>query len=158
MGYIRPRGADETDVPGVELIPNEDRYFLGGANSVRGFSQDFLDGTVPGAPEGQAAGGLAEFLLSLENRMPVRGRFSAVVFLDAGNVWQDRTDIRLERWVPHSDPENVSPEDVRYVYGLGLRFDTGLGPIRLDYARKWNIPADSGEERDRWHFALGHSF
>ena len=139
----------------VELVPSEDRYRLGGAGSVRGFRQDELDGTTS---QDQPVGGLAEFLANFELRKPLVGAFSVVGFLDAGNVWGDENRITWGRFVPHSDRNRVSPYDVRYTYGLGLRFNTALGPIRLDYARKWNIPRGSAEGKDRWHVALGQAF
>lgn len=142
----------------VELIPPEDRFYMGGAYSVRGFNEDELDGTDPTSIELQPEGGLVEMLVNLELRYPIFGRFSGAAFLDAGQVWQDRTDIRLESFVPHGQRDHVDPTDFRYTYGLGLRFDTPVGPIRLDYARKWNIPAGSGEGRDKWHVAIAQAF
>ncbi len=159
-GLIKPSSGSST-VAGrpvtsrVELIPSEDRYRLGGANTIRGFVQDELNGTT--APD-QPAGGLVELLGNLELRIPLVWRISAVPFLDAGNVWQDRTFISWESLVPHRNRAEVSPFDVRYSYGAGLRFDTPLGPVRLDYAHKWNIPEGSKEGKERWHVALGQAF
>jgi outer membrane protein assembly factor BamA len=81
-----------------------------------------------------------------------------VFFLDAGNVWQDRRFLTLERLVPHQDRTEVTPYDLRYSYGMGIRFNTALGPIRIDYARKWNRPEDYRGGKDAWHVALGHAF
>ncbi len=157
-GYIH--AADDSLVGGrpvsskVQTIPVEDRYFLGGGNTVRGYFQNELDGTL-GQP-GVGPGGLVQWLTNLEARWRLFGRFGAVGFLDMGNVWVDEAQFTLDSFFPHSDPEKVEPTDVRYSYGLGLRFSTPLGPVRLDYARKWNyLP---GEDRDRIHFAIGHAF
>ncbi len=139
----------------VELIPAEDRYRLGGSNTVRGYYQDELDGTT--APD-QSVGGLTELLANMELRMPMFWRLSMVGFLDAGNVWQNRTFLSWKRFVPHTDPGRVSYYDVRYSYGAGIRLATPVGPIRIDYARKWNIPEGAGERKDRWHVALGQAF
>jgi outer membrane protein insertion porin family len=164
LGYIVP-SRDDSTVAGklidtrVELIPNEDRFFLGGANTVRGYEQDELDGTVSAASiiEKGQEGGLAEFLFGAELRFRLVWRLSGVAFVDAGNVWQDRRFITLERFIPHGNRSEVDPLDVRYSYGLGLRFNTPLGPVRLDYARRWNRPLDE-IGKDRWHVALGHAF
>jgi len=158
VGYIR--AADDSTVGGhritsrVQTVPVEDRCFLGGANTVRGYFQDQLDGSL--TTPGLGSGGVVEYLSNLEARFSLVGRFGAVGFLDMGAVWPDPNLVRLRNFVPRSDPNKVRPEDVRYAYGLGLRFRTPLGPVRLDYARKWNyLP---GEDKDRIHFAIGHSF
>lgn len=143
----------------VELIPNEDRFLLGGANTVRGYIQNELDGS-PGTGDvgtGQK-GGLAQFLFCTELRFPLLWRFSGVCFLDAGNVWQDRAFLKWNRFVPHQNRREVTPYDVRYAYGVGLRFNTLLGPVRVDYARKWNLPETYELGKDRWYVALGHAF
>lgn len=163
-GYIVPSSKDST-VAGrpvasqVELIPPEDRYLLGGANTVRGYALDALDGrprTVTGTTA--AEGGLVSLLANVELRVPLFWRLGAVGFLDAGNVWQDRHDLRLARLVPHGNRAQANFNDLRYSYGLGLRFMTPVGPLRVDYARKWNYPVEESEGRDRWHVAIGQAF
>ena len=158
LGYTVPTIADPSpDQIEVELIPTEDRFYLGGSTTVRGYKQDQIDGRVlaqPGLPEG----GLAEWLFNVELRIPLFWRFGLVTFLDSGGVWQDKRLISLDRWIPHSDPNNVEQNDVRYTYGVGLRFATPVGPVRVDYARKWNQPAESLGGKDDWHLALGQAF
>jgi len=139
-----------------DLIPIEDRYVLGGATTVRGFEQDELDGRTE--PNVDTNGGVVTFLGNLETRMHLFSRFSLVAFLDGGNVWRDWSDLTLSAFVPHEDPYEVSTLDVRYAYGLGLRFATPVGPVRVDYARKWNRPETLHEPPDRWHFVLGQAF
>ena len=133
-----------------ELIPQEDRYRLGGPNTVRGYAQDELSG-----PNG--LGGLAELLLNVEARLHVAGLVSVVGFLDAGNVWPDRKVITWKRFVPRSTRSEVSPYDLRYTFGGGLRVLTPVGPVRLDYARRWNNEATAGT-KDSWYVGLGHAF
>lgn len=155
VGYIKP-SSGATSVAGrpissrVELIPQEDRYRLGGPNTVRGYAQDELSGS-------NGLGGLAELLLNVETRLQVVGIVSVVGFLDAGNVWPDRKVITWRRFVPRTDRDKVSPYDVRYTFGGGLRLLTPVGPVRLDYARRWNNDAQSGT-KDTWYVGLGHAF
>jgi outer membrane protein insertion porin family len=99
-----------------------------------------------------------QFLLNLELRFPLFGRFRGIGFIDAGNVWQDREYLKLGRFLPRRDPESVSAFDVRWTYGLGLRFATPVGAIRFDYAWLWNLPVGAREETERWYVALGQSF
>jgi outer membrane protein assembly factor BamA len=164
LGYIWPPAGDPDPsgqaIPGVERVPTQDRLFLGGANTVRGYKQDELNGLGPSpqAGESQAGGGLAEFLANVEVRAPLVWRLGLVGFLDAGNVWQDPNSIQWENLVPRADPANVNPEDLRYTYGLGLRFGTPVGPIRFDYAWKWNVPQGDTGRRSGWHVAIGQAF
>ncbi|MGH2571361.1 MAG: BamA/TamA family outer membrane protein, partial [bacterium] len=50
----------------------------------------------------------------------------------------------------------------RYSWGFGLRFRTPVGPVRLDWARKFKIlPVRAGrgsENKSMWHLSLGHVF
>jgi outer membrane protein insertion porin family len=160
LGYIHP-SSNASTVAGrpitsrVELVPSEDRYRLGGSNTVRGYQLDALTGVS--GPD-QPAGGLVELLGNVEVRIPLFWRLSTVTFLDAGNVWQDREELKWSRFVPHENSANVNPFDVRYSYGVGLRLSTPVGPIRLDYARKWNSPLTVAEGKERWHVALGQAF
>jgi len=160
VGYIHPSSNSRT-VAGrpitsrVELVPSEDRYRLGGASTVRGYQLDGLTGVS--GPD-QPAGGLVELLGNVEVRIPLFWRLSTVTFLDAGNVWQDREELTWSRFVPHENSAEVNPFDVRYGYGLGLRLATPVGPVRLDYARKWNSPLTVQEGKERWYVALGQAF
>jgi len=146
----------------AELVPTDDRYYAGGANTVRGYRQDALDGTVPitnAQDVFQARGGVVQYFLNVELRFPVLGRLGGVLFLDSGNVWQDAGQFGLGRLVPSSYPPSVSPYDVRYTYGLGVRYASPVGPIRLDFAWPWNVPqgSDPGKEQT-WYVALGQAF
>ena len=61
---------------------------------------------------------------STELRVPICGNFGAVLFLDAGNVWNNAWDFNLN--------------DLRYDVGPGLRYNTPIGPIRLDLGYQLN--------------------
>lgn len=101
-----------------------ERFFAGGSNSFRGQSFDYLgpkDSTT-GKPEG----GRALFLVNTEVRFPVLPGFKDLaggVFFDVGNVFRYIGDFRLG--------------DLEAALGLGLRYRTPLGPVRLELA--WNI-------------------
>jgi len=146
----------------AELVPTDDRYYAGGANTVRGYQQDGLDGTVPitnATDVFQAQGGVVQYLLNVELRFPVLGKLGGVLFLDSGNVWQDADQFGLNRLVPTSNPASVSPFDVRYTYGFGIRYASPVGPIRVDFAWPWNLPAGTDPAKEQsWYVALGQSF
>jgi len=126
------------DVEGAErfYVPPEQRLYAGGANSVRGYGQnelgpvvrvietepDSAGNLVLGDTVTSAAGGTDFLVANVELRVPVpgfAGRVQAALFVDAGQVF-DRADD-----VPQDPGIHVTP-------GLGLRFVTGVGPIRLD--------------------------
>jgi outer membrane protein assembly factor BamA len=104
--------------------------FLGGADSIRGFSQDSL---VPediadrlldpngdlGVGEVVIRGGDAFVNPRVELRIPLSGDVQTALFIDAGNLW--------------TDPRRVSPLDLRYAAGSGLRISTPIGPLVFDY-------------------------
>ena len=87
---------------------------------------------------------------STEVRVPLAGKFGVVLFLDGGNVWTNPWDFNLN--------------DLRYDSGLGLRYNTPLGPIRLDAGWQLNpIPGllVNGEPQTRAmriHFSIGQAF
>jgi len=115
-------------------VPPQQRFYAGGANSVRGYGQNELgpvvrvidsvtaDGDVRVDTLTSASGGTDQVLASLELRVPVPGfggRVEAAFFVDAGQVY-DREDGLDD------------PTSLRVTPGAGLRFLTGVGPIRFD--------------------------
>jgi outer membrane protein insertion porin family len=65
-----------------------------------------------------------------------------VAFLDGGNVWTDVESIKLR--------------DFKFTTGLGLRYNTPVGPIRIDYGYK--LDKEKGESSGEVHFSIGHAF
>ncbi len=123
-------------------VPISERFFLGGRSSVRGYEQDSLG--IPGVTiiDGTPTGGNAMFLVNGEFRMSLLWGLGLVIFLDGGNVWPEYNEI------------NVS--EMKYSTGIGLRYNTPIGPIRLDLGYKLEPePDESGSEL---HFTLGHTF
>lgn len=132
VGLSRPLEGDEV------LIPSE-RFFAGGGTTVRGFREDALG---PRDILGFAAGGQGLVVLNGELRFPLYRWFGGVLFLDAGNVFDNVTNIDLS--------------ELRQGYGFGLRLNSPIALIRVDYG----IPVGrrEGEPRSRWYFAIGHAF
>lgn len=104
--------------------------FLGGADSIRGFSQDSL---IPEDiaqrlldPNGRLdvsevviRGGDAFVNPRAELRIPLTGSVQTALFVDAGNLW--------------TDPRRVNPLELRYAAGSGVRVSTPIGPLVFDY-------------------------
>ncbi|NOZ25980.1 MAG: outer membrane protein assembly factor BamA [Nitrospirae bacterium] len=124
--------ADTRELPIVE------RFFLGGRNTVRGFEQDTLG---PKGIDGTPTGGNAFLMSNVELRAYVGRGFSLVGFVDGGNVWRRTVNMDLT---------------LRYTAGLGIRYRTPAGPIRIDYGYKLDRKED--ESAGEVHFSIGHAF
>jgi outer membrane protein assembly factor BamA len=141
VGNIRPAGADEAHIPFAK------RYFLGGATTIRGWGRYEVS---PLSGSGLPLGGDSLLAFSEELRAMLHGNFGGVLFLDAGNVWADSWSIRLG--------------DLRYAIGPGLRYQTPVGPLRLDVGYQLNpIPGllvNGTPQTRRWrlHFSIGQAF
>ena len=119
--------------PGEE-IPLPERFFMGGSESHRAFS---INQAGPRDLEtGFPIGGNALFLNSIELRMPFAGnRLGFALFHDAGNVYSSIRRMRLLKVTQNS------PTDFDYTahaIGLGIRYRTPVGPVRLDVGYNLN--------------------
>ena len=103
--------------PELNEIPTTHRFYAGGAGSVRGYAYRSL---APIGPFGQAIGGRSLLDGSVEARIKVTDTIGVVPFLDMGNAFAS------------SYPDFKEP--IRFAAGLGLRYYTAIGPIRLDLA------------------------
>ena len=119
---------------GQDVIPSE-RFFAGGARSVRGVAEEGLgDRDFFGDP----VGGEALLLLNQEVRFPVYRWLRGVGFVDAGNVFREPGQIRVG--------------DLTASVGAGLRLVTPFAILRADIGRV----IDTGDHR--WSFGIGHAF
>ncbi len=128
------------------FIPAFKRLYLGGSNTVRGYAFQQLP---PLDRNGNPIGGQSSFNASVEARFPIYKELSGVTFLDTGLL-----DV---------DPFRLNFSDMRYTCGVGLRYDTVIGPIRADLGYKLNPPTgkDIGDFAnpndivgDRWRFYI----
>jgi outer membrane protein assembly complex protein YaeT len=157
-GLIVPVGkglARGDDPSRVSRIPIEERFRLGGGTSVRGYAENSL-GRVD--TSGVAVGGTALLLTNLELRFPIVWLIKGAIFTDAGNVWADPDEIRLERFTDGLDRGRRSPLNLAYGLGGGLRFVTPVGPFRVDYG--WKLGGGQREKlpRGELHLSLGQAF
>jgi outer membrane protein insertion porin family len=152
----RVRVGDAESYGRSDEVPVENRYFLGGANSVRGYEESGL-----GPHDGEnATGGTFEVLVNLELRYPLpflwRWNFSGSLFLDSGNVWADVKDVSSDDFEFRSGIYDTTEGDYRYGVGIGIRYNTPIGPIRLD----WGFPTkpDVLSEGGMLYLSLGQIF
>jgi outer membrane protein insertion porin family len=137
-----PVDGDGTVVEVVRTMPASERFFAGGDSTVRGFSLDRLGTAAIIDPSGFSRGGHALVILNAEVRVPVWRDLGAVGFLDAGNVFANVTDIR--------------PGDLRFGAGVGIRYQSPIGPLRVDLGFK--VDRAPNESPREWHISLGHAF
>ena len=143
IGAIEPGGGSKEVVLPV-------RFFAGGRVSHRAFGTDRLG--IPGKTldkTGAPIGGGGMLLVSGELRFPFWGPVGAVAFLDGGNVWP--------QW------RNVAPGEMRWGAGVGLRVETPVGPVRLEYGWKFDpeiLDAATGlrEGRSQLFLSFGNPF
>lgn len=115
-------GASQFDIAPSRL------YYAGGGGSVRGFGYQLL-GPLNAANEPIGGRSLAEFSLEARIRLPIfNGSFGVVPFIDAGNVYES------------SVPDFAN--GLRFGAGLGLRYYSNFGPIRIDVGTPLGRRAD----------------
>ncbi len=156
-GYVHPIG-DNGQPPGtsrLDRIPYDDRFFAGGATTVRGYAERSLGPQT----EGGTTGGTTSILLNIELRFSLFWKFGGAVFYDAGNVWADIRDLSWAHWFEGWTRSTYSELDAAHTLGFGVRFATPVGPVRLDYGRKMGRGArDHYKQDSELHFSLGQAF
>lgn len=120
-----------------QFVPVEDRFYSGGSNSVRGWNRSELG---PKRESGTPLGGKSIIETNIEARIPLFWLISGVLFLDAGNVWQDSFNYPLK--------------DLAYAVGGGIRIKTPIGPIRLDIG----FPVGNEKKSPQFFISVGQAF
>jgi outer membrane protein assembly complex protein YaeT len=144
-GYILPYG-------NRPAAPFNMKYYLGGADSVRGWGLKRLSPKTEICPEDQSRncrsipiGGNTVFLGNIELRVRAFGDLYVVGFGDAGDVQAGEFAYRPDEW--------------NYSAGGGLRYDSPIGKFRLDFGVRLNeTPLSKGEDRWAFHIGLGEAF
>ena len=113
-----------------EQLPTSLRFFAGGDNSIRGYA---LDVVGPRDDEGDVIGGRHLVVGSLEYEYRLFDQWSLAAFVDSGDAF-----------------DNDTPEFKTGV-GVGLRWQSPVGPIRVDLAHGLEDPGDD----IRLHFNIG---
>jgi outer membrane protein insertion porin family len=129
IGYIQAHN-------GVE-IPVFNRYVLGGINSLRGFR--YIGSINPGTSD--VIGGTTMLVFNVEMVFPFikDSGMKLVTFYDAGNAWND----------------NYYLNDLRQSVGVGLRWYSPIGPLRLEYGYIINRQGLNDDSAGRWEFTIG---
>jgi len=128
---------------GSGRMPIHERFFGGGSNSFRGESFDELG--PKDASSQKPIGGKALLIVNFELRFPLFStlpNLAGVIFYDKGNVFYRRKDFRFR--------------DLEDALGLGIRYRTPLGPLRLDFG--WNLDPPTGRAQPLVFITIGNIF
>ncbi len=106
-------------------MPLSQRFALGGAETLRGYKDDQFKGN-------------SMLKATVEYRVPIVEKVQGVVFVDSGYAWDKKLEKKFDLGL------------IKAGYGLGLRVNSPLGPIKLDYGR--------GSNGGRFHFSFGGQF
>jgi outer membrane protein assembly factor BamA len=135
LGWNKPFG-------GTRLLPITERYFAGGSTTLRGFDQD---------EAGPITGGEVMAIANFEYRFPLPifriNNLGGAFFYDTGNAFLTISDVHYSN-VTHSA-------------GFGFRYQTPLGPVRLDFGVNLDPkirPDGQKEERVQVFLTLGNAF
>lgn len=123
-----------------EEIPLNERFYAGGPTTIRGFGYQMAG---PRDDAGNPSGGRFKTIWNaIELRRSIYRVVGGTVFLDVGNVWSDIDAFKLN--------------DIRSTIGIGLRVNSPLGIVRLDYGLK--LDRRSGEPSGRLFLVMGQAF
>jgi outer membrane protein insertion porin family len=146
LGLAEPYG--DTD-----KLPIYERFFAGGAYTIRGYKERRVGPVDPSSDD--PLGGASMAVGNIEYTYPLFSFLKVAAFYDVGNVWEKAGDIFSSK-----DANGVTNSGgLKSSFGIGLRINTPIGPIMLDYG----IPMDkeSGEDTKksgRFHFSASHGF
>jgi translocation and assembly module TamA len=122
----------------IPAVPADRRFFAGGGGSVRGFGYQEVG---PQLADGTPIGGDSLFESSLEVRQRVSGPWSVVGFVDAGSLGPT--------FVPDFSQVDIGA-------GVGVRYNLGFGPLRLDLATP--VTRRKGDPWVELYLSIGQSF
>jgi outer membrane protein assembly complex protein YaeT len=126
-------------IGGRDELPFNERFFPGGENSVRGFQQGEAS---PLDSDGDPAGAESFWVGNLEIEQRLWDSLSVVSFVDAAGVSRDGS----------FGGDSANPISL----GLGLRYQTVVGPLRLEYGH--NLNPRAADPSGTLHFAIGFPF
>ncbi len=147
LGAIEPIGElEEEGALAARRIPISERFFAGGRTTHRAYRRDRLgvrgETLIESDGEFVSVGGSGLVLLNLDWRFPIAGPVGGVVFADAGNVWSD--------W------REIDASELKAGAGLGVRYESPIGPIRLEVG--WKLDREPGESETVVFLSFGNPF
>jgi outer membrane protein insertion porin family len=161
---------------GTQGVPISERFFPGGIFSVRGFEPRGLGPVIrtlrAADPTSESTaftiGGNKQAVFNLELQFPIleAAGIKGVVFLDAGNAFDDDEDffyantdraLQPDAYLLSSSAAIKPPLGLYYSFGFGFRWFSPMGPLRFE----WGIPITKRDQSDRdmiFEFTIGNMF
>lgn len=124
-------------------VPIYDRLFLGGPRTIRGFAYRDVSPRDPN-DSGEPMGGLSSWYATAEYTVPLWSKIRGAAFYDIGAVSENSLDF--------------STANIDSSYGIGVRIDLPMFPLRLDYAIPQIVDKNNTGASGRFSFLLGYSF
>ena len=144
VGMLRARGGYVDVYGGLDEVPLQERFFLGGPNAYRGSKFRELSPIDPST--GERIGGNKFVLFTGEVSFPILKellKLNGAVFFDAANNFAEEEDFEFE---------------LEYAVGVGIGVVTPVGPIRVDLAYNPEPDARTGNDDFLFHLNFGRSF
>ncbi len=122
-------------------LPIYEKFFLGGINTLRGFSYQSVS---PRDENGDLIGGERMFVANFEVRFPLfkKAGLTGVVFYDTGNSW--------------TADQGYDFGTLRKSVGCGIRWMSPMGPLRLEYG--YVLDPEPGDDTSNFEFTVGGLF
>ncbi len=131
------------------VIPFDQLYFVGGANSIRGWRQRTLgQGSYYNPSDNVDKLGEVKIEFSAEYRFPVASILKGALFIDAGNVWTEKPDRETEQYGLKNISINRFYQEFAVSPGVGLRLDFDFFLFRVDFG----VPVKQTYNYSKWKF------
>lgn len=143
IGFVHGKAGTVTQSDDNKILPDYEKFYLGGINSIRGFDYRGIHLTDVNSEGIETKVGGTKFVqFNIEMIIPISEKLGlmGVVFYDAGNVYDDSFDLG----------------DLRQSAGYGFRWYSPLAPIRIEYGKI--LDRREGEEEGQWEFTMGGAF
>jgi len=162
LGAVEPRGSDRGGVEGA--VPISEQFFAGGRTTHRAYRRDLLgvlgetlllckpesgtcSSTVPSGDDPDSyllvpVGGNGLALVNFDYRFPIAGALGGTAFIDVGNVWAEWDDVAVA--------------DAKVGVGLGVRYLSPIGPLRLEVG--WKLDREVAESSSVIFLSFGNPF
>jgi outer membrane protein insertion porin family len=129
-------------------VPLYERFFLGGPYNIRGYKARTISPVDPNTDE--EIGGNKELVVNVEYIFPIFGHFGlkGVFFFDMGNTWgQGEWPWDMKEW---------DGPPIRYALGMGIRWYSPMGPLRIEWG--WPLNPEPDEDKVVMEFTVGTAF
>ena len=141
IGVLHAKGGYAKEIKG-KTLPDYEKFYMVGIDALRGFERDDLS---PRDEDGNEIGGNKFVQFNTEIRIPLvpTAGVYGVTFFDTGDIYGNDEDIELD--------------NLRESAGLGVRWLSPMGPVRLEYG--WILdPKQTDSASGSWEFSMASAF